>query len=169
MADLTPALQVCLSWGSIAQSFLSLRSLSIILGLLLPCFPSTCCMSQAVLTAPLARSMCPYQRSFLSFRMRSRSSLWSCPSSSLDLMVTSCSLTLQICLIIALSFRCRCWRFSFVYGQVSLAWSIALSTQELYEWPHVLEEGGGKRELVAAPWTSSRQISHVLWLKVHSH
>ena len=28
---------------------------------------------------------------------------------------------------------------------------------------------GGKRELVAAPWTSSRRFSHVLWLKVHSH
>ena len=27
---------------------------------------------------------------------------------------------------------------------------------------------GGKRELVAAPRTSSRQFSHVLWLKVHS-
>ena len=26
-----------------------------------------------------------------------------------------------------------------------------------------------KRELVAAPWTSSRWFSHVLWLKVHSH
>ena len=33
-------------------------------------------------------------------------------SSSLDLVVTmSCGLTLQICLIIAQSFRCRCWRF----------------------------------------------------------
>ena len=38
----------------------------------------------------------------------------------------SCSLTLQICLIIALSFRCRRWRFGFVNGQVWLAWSIAL-------------------------------------------
>ena len=27
---------------------------------------------------------------------------------------------------------------------------------------------GGKRELVAASWTSSRQFSHLLWLKVHS-
>ena len=31
------------------------------------------------------------------------------------------------------------------------------------------KRGGMKRELVAAPWTSSRQFSHVLWLKVHSH
>ena len=29
--------------------------------------------------------------------------------------------------------------------------------------------GGMKRGLVADPWTSSRQFSHVLWLKVHSH
>ena len=64
------------------------------LGLPGPCFPSTC-MSQAVLTAPLEHSMCPYQWSLLSFRMRSRSSMPSYRSSSLGLMVTvSCSLTL---------------------------------------------------------------------------
>ena len=28
---------------------------------------------------------------------------------------------------------------------------------------------GVKTELVADPWTSSKQFSHVLWLKVHSH
>ena len=62
-------------------------------------------------------------------------------SRSLDLVVTmSCGLTLQICLIIALSFRCRRWRFGFVNGQVSLAWSTALRTQELYTWPCVLKE-----------------------------
>ena len=64
----------------------------------------------------------------------------------------SCGLTLQICLIIALSFRCRRWRFGFVNGQVSLAWSIALCTQELYTWPRVLkarwhEERNGSRSL----------------------
>ena len=76
-----------------------------------------------------------------SFRMRSRSSMPSCTSSSLDLVVTmSCGLTLQICLIIALSFRCRRWRFVFVNGQVSLAWSIVLRTQELYTRPCVLKE-----------------------------
>ena len=70
-----------------------------------------------------------YQLS-LTFRMRSRSSMPSRASSSLDLVVTmSWGLTLQICLIIALSFCCRCWRFAFVSGQVSLAWSIALCTQ----------------------------------------
>ena len=96
------------------------------LGLAGPCFPLTC-MSEAVLTAPLERSTCPYQRSLLSFSMRSRSSMPSRASSSVDLMVAVfCGLTLQICLIIALSFRCRRWRQGFVTGQVSLAWSIAL-------------------------------------------
>ena len=105
-----------------------------------PCFPSTC-MSKALLTAPLERSICPYQQSLLSFRMRSRYSMQTCTSSSLDLVVTmSCGLTLQICLIIALSIRCRHWRFGFVKGQVSLVWSIALYTQHLYTWPLVLKE-----------------------------
>ena len=103
-----------LSWQSIAESFHSLQSLSVsyfqvILGLPGPRFP-TICMSKAVLTALLKRSMCPYKRSLLSFRMRSRSSMPSRASSSVDLMLAvSCGLTLQICLIIALSFRCRCW------------------------------------------------------------
>ena len=85
------------------------------------------------------------QQSLLSFRMRSRSSMPSCTSSSLDLMVTiPCDLTLQICVIIALSFSCSCWRFGFVNGQVSLAWSIALCTQELYMQPRVLKERGSR-------------------------
>ena len=144
MADLTPDLKVCLSWGSLAKSFHSLQFLSIscfyvTLGLPGPCFPSTC-RSKAVLTAPLGCSTCPYQRSLLSFRMWSRSSMPSRASSSLNLVVTMfCGLTLQICLIIALSFRCR-RRFGFVNGQVSLAWSIALPTQELYTRPRVLKE-----------------------------
>ena len=80
-------------------------------------------------------------RSLLSFRMRSRSTMPSHTSSSLDLVVTmSCGLTLQICLIIALSFHCRCWRFGFVNCQVSLAWSIGLCLQELYTRPCVLKE-----------------------------
>ena len=145
MADLTPGLQVCLSWGSIAESFHSLQSLSVscfhvILGLLGPHFPSTC-MSKPVLIAPLEHSTCPFQRSLLSFRMRSRSSMPSHKSRSLDLVVTvSCGLTLQICLIIALSFRCRWWRFGFVNGQVCPAWSIALRLQELYTQTPVFKE-----------------------------
>ena len=60
MADLTPDLQVYLSWGSIAKCFHTLRSLSVscfhvILGLPGPCFPLTC-MSQADLTAPSEHS-----------------------------------------------------------------------------------------------------------------
>ena len=73
--------------------------------------------------------------------MKSRSSMLSHASSSVDLMVVvSWGLTLQICLIIALSFCCRHWRLGFVNGHVSLAWSIALRTHELYTWPHVLKE-----------------------------
>ena len=165
LSDLSPDLQVCLSWRLIAESFHSLQSLSVscfhvILGLPGPGFPSIC-MSKAVLTATLENSTCPYQWSLLSFRTRSRSSMPSCASSSMDLMVTMpCGLTLQICLIIAL-LRCRCWRCGFFNGQVSLVWSIAHRTQELYKQPRVLR-GGGKRELVAAPWTSSRRFSHVV-------
>ena len=157
MADLTPDLQVCLSRGLIAESFHSLQSLSVscfyvILGLPGPRFPSTC-MSKAGLTT-LERSTCPYHRSFLSFIMRSRSSMPSRASSSLDLVVTmSCGLTLQICLIIALSFRCRRRRFGFVNGQVSLAWSIAPRTQELYTRPRVLKESWRKER------TGSRSLN----------
>ena len=145
MADLTPDFQVSLSWGLIAESFHSVRSLSVScfqvsLGLPGPHFPSAC-KWKAVLTAPLELSTCPYQRSLLSFSMRSRSSMPSRASSLVDLMVAvSCGLTLQISLIIALSFRCRCWRLGFVSGQVLLAWSIALRTQELYTRPRVLKE-----------------------------
>ena len=107
MADLTPDLQECLYHEGQYESFHSLRSLSVscfqvILGLPGPRFPLTC-MSKAVLTALLERSTCPYQLSLLSFSMRSRSSIPSRASSSMDLMVAvSCGLTLQICLIISL-------------------------------------------------------------------
>ena len=102
------------------------------------------CRSNGVLTAPLERSTCSYQRSRLSFRMRSRSSMPSHASSSLDLVVTmSCGLTLQICLIIALSFCCRCWRFGFVNGQVSLA---LRSAHKSCTRSHVLKERWHGRE-----------------------
>ena len=127
------------------ESFHSLQFLSVIyfhviLGLPGSCFPSTC-MSKALLTAPLEHSTCPYQQSHFSSRMRYRSSVQTHKSNSLNLVVTmSCGLTLQICLIIALSIRCRHWRFGFVNGQVLMAWSIALYTQHLYLWPHILKE-----------------------------
>ena len=112
------------------MQFLSVSCFHVILDLPGPHFPSTC-MSQAVLTAPLECSTCQYQQSLLSFRMRSRSSMLT-PTSSLLMVTISCGLTLQSCLIIALSFCCKRWRFGFVNGQVSLAWSIVLRTQELY-------------------------------------
>ena len=147
MADLTPDLQVhvCLSSGSVAESFHSLQSLSVscfhvIFGLPGTCFPSTC-RSKAVLTAPLEPSLLQNEAKILNAK-------------PMDLVVTMfCGLTLQICLIIALSLHCRCWRFGFVNGQVALAWSNALCTQKLYTLPRVLKDG--KWKLVAAPWTSS--------------
>ena len=70
--------------------------------------------------------------------MRSRSSSSSFASSSLDLtLATSSGLILQICLIMALSLRCR---LVLVSGQVSLACSMVLCTQELYTWSWVLQE-----------------------------
>ena len=67
----------------------------------------------------MERSTGPYQWSLLSFRMMSRSSMPSCASSSLDLVViVSHGLTLQICLIVVLSLRCRHRRFGFVNGQI---------------------------------------------------
>ena len=120
--------------------FLSVICFHVILGLPGSCFPSTC-MSKDLLTAPLENSTCPYQQSHFSSKMRYRSSMQTRTSNSLDLVVTiSCGLTLQICLIIALSIRCRHWWFGFVNGQVLLAWSIALCTKQLYTWSHVLKE-----------------------------
>ena len=97
--------------------------------------------------------------------MRSRSSMPSRTSSSLDLVVImSCDLTLQICLIIALSFHCCCWRFGFVNGQVSLPLSIVLCThgQELYTRPRVLKEWWREERT----GSNSLNIFQVLWLKV---
>ena len=102
--------------------------------------------------------------------MRSRSSMPSRTSSSFDLVVTmSCDLTLQICLIIALSFCCRRWRFGFVNGQVSLAWSIALRTQELYTRPHVLKERWHEEKTDSRSLNFFQAVLQVSWLKVHSH
>ena len=132
MVDLIQDLQVCLSWSFHTLQFLSVICFHVTLGLPGSCFPSTC-MSKALLTAPMEHSTCPYQQNHFSSRMRYRSSMQTRISNSLDLVVTmSCSLTLQICLIIALSIRCRHWRFGFVNSQVLLAWSIALYTQHLY-------------------------------------
>ena len=85
-------------------------------------------------------STCPYHRSLLSFRMRSRSSMPSRASSSLDLVVTILRPDIanlsDHCPVISLQ-TLEVWLFN---GQVSLAWSIALRTQELYTRPRVLKE-----------------------------
>ena len=118
------------SWQSLSVSFFHIS-----LGLPAPCLPSIC-ISHAVLTAPPECSTCLNQQSLLSLKMRLRSSSSSFASSWLDLNVaTSSGLILQICLIMALSLPCR---FVLVSGQVPLAWSMALRTQELYTWPLVL-------------------------------
>ena len=80
-------------------------------------------------------------------------------------MTRSCSLTLQINLIIALSCRCRCWRFGFVKSQVSLAWSIALLTQELYTRPRVLKE----RWREERTGSNSLNFFQAVFTRVHSH
>ena len=143
IADHTPDLQVLLSWGSTVASFHSRQSFSVSffhvsLGLPAPRLPSIC-ISHAVLTAPLERSTWPKQRILLSLKMRSRSTSSSFASNWLDLTVASSfCLMLQICLSMALSLGCKRCRFILVSGQVSLAWSMALRTQELYTWPRVL-------------------------------
>ena len=104
----------------------------------------------------------PYQQSHLSFKLRSRSSTPSSANSSLDLMVAvSCSFTLQICLtIVILLQRLGVWLHLFGNGQVSPAWSIVLYTKALHTWFCVLKE---RWQEVAAPQTSSRWFSHMLW------
>ena len=156
IADLTPDLQVLLSWGSTVVSFHSRQSLSVSffhvsLGLPGPRLPSIC-ISHAVLITLLERSTCPNKRSLLSLKMRSRSSSSSLASNLLDLTVaTSSGLILQICLIMALSLRCK---FVLVSGQVSLLCKSCIHG-------HVsCKRGGGMWELVVAPWTSSRLFSH---------
>ena len=127
------------------MSFHSLQSFSVSffhvsLGLHASLLPSIC-ISHSILTAPLEHSTCPNQRSLLSLKMRSRSSSSSFASSWLELtMATSSGLMLQICLIMALSLRCRLFLVS---GQDSLAWSLVLRTQELYTWPQACKRGGG--------------------------
>ena len=55
-------------------------------------------------------------------------------------LIASSGLTLQICLIMARSLRCKFWRSGFVKGEVLIAWSIALRMHELYTRPQVLCE-----------------------------
>ena len=75
-------------------------------------------------------------------------------------MATSSGLMVQICLIIALSFRCR---FFLVSCQVSLAWSMALSMQELYTWPRVTQVAEGSCHLQLI-WSN---LDFILWPAVN--
>ena len=174
MADLTPDLHIFLSWGLIAESFHSLQSLSVscfhvIFGLPGPRLPSTC-IWKAVLTAPLERSTCPYSGAF-------SPSEWGPDPQCQAAQIVHWTWWWQ-CLA---AWHCRpvwllpCHSVADIRGLVlSMAkshWHGALhSARKSCTHCHVSwKRGGVKRELVAAPWTSSKQFSHVLWLKVHSH
>ena len=142
------------------QSF-SVSFFHVSLGLTAPRLPSIC-ISHAVLTAPLERSPCPNQRSLLSQKEVEPSSS-SFASSALDLtLATSSGLILQICLIMALSLCCKRCRFILVSGQVSLAWSVGLRTQELYTWYTALvrevQKEGCKNQLPVSD-VSLRKVS----------
>ena len=101
-------------------------------------FPVDCTVGAFHLSIPAEPSFFQYEVQVFNAELPSRA------SSSVDLMVAvSCGLTLQICLIIALSFCCRRWRLGFVNGQVSLALSIALCTHKLHTRPRVLKERWG--------------------------
>ena len=77
----------------------------------------------------------------LSLKTRPKPSSWSLASSSPDpTLATSSGLILQIRLIMALPLRCKGCRFVLVSGQVSLARSMALRTQELYTWFPIIYE-----------------------------
>jgi len=138
------------------QSFwsLSVTCFHVVLGLLAPWLPDTY-ISHAVLIPPLNRSMCPYQRSLLSLGIRSRSSLLRSVRSSFDLEVaTSSGLTLQICLIIALSSRCRWWRF----GQ---GWPVPSFNSMEYCTPH-------KSAVHMTPFLVWK-VAILVWLQCHIH
>ena len=117
-------------------------------------------MSKAVLTALLEHPMCPYQRSLLFFRMRSRSSMPSCASCSVDLLVTTCLVLLH----------CRSvWSLLCHFAADAGGWALLMAKLNCTHGHVSWKRGGGKRELVSATWISSRRLSYVLWLKAHNH
>ena len=64
---------------------------------------------------------------------------------------------------------CRRWRFGFVNGQVSLAWSIALRTQELYTGPRVLKERWREVRTGSRSLNFFQAVFTCVVVKVHSH
>ena len=174
MADLTPDLQVCLSWGLIAESFHSLQSLSVscfhaILGLQAHAFHQPVCQRLSW----LQRWRVPYVHTIGVFSP----SEWGPDPQCQAAQVAHWTCWWQ-CLA---AWHCRSvWslpcHFAADAGGLALSvaksrWYGALcSTHKSCTHGHVFwKRGGVKRELVADPWTSSGQFSHVLWLKVHSH
>ena len=165
LAGLTPDLQVCLSWGLIAESFHSLQSPSVSCFPVILGFPSTC-MSKAVLTAPLERSTYPYLHTIGVFSPPEPQ----CQAAQVAHWTWWCQ-----CLA---AWHCRSvWSLpchlaadagGLALSMAKSRWHGALrSTHKSCTHSHVFwKRGGMKRELVADPWISSRRF-HTL--KVHSH
>ena len=170
MADLTPDLQVRLSWGLIAESFHSLQSLSVscfhvILGL--HAFHQPVCQKLSWLhhwSAPYVHTIGAFSPSEWGPDPQSQAAQvahwwWQCLA----------------------AWHCRSvWslpcHFAADAGGSALSmaksrWHGALcSAHKSCTHGHVFwKRGGMKRELVADSWTSSRRFSHLLWLRVHSH
>ena len=157
------------SWELPLSAIPLCQLLHVILGLPGPSFPSTCMYVKGHLDCTLRafHMSIPVEPSLLQNEVRS--SMPSCAAVAHWTWWWQCLVAWQICLIIALSFCC--WQFGFVNGQVSLAWSFALCTQELCTRPHALkerwrEERTGSRSLnffwVAKEATTSR-LSGPTW------
>ena len=173
MADLTPDLQVRLSWGLIAESFHSLQSFSVscfhvILGLPGPAFHQPVCQRLSWLhhwSVPHVHTIGVFSPSE-----------WGPDPQCQAAQVAKWTWWWQ-CLA---AWHCRSvWslpcHFAADAGGSALSmakshWHGALrSAHKSYTHGRVFwKRGGVKRGLVTDPWTSSRQFLHVLWLKVHS-
>ena len=173
MADLALDLQVCL-WGSIAESFHSLQSLSV------SCFMSSWASQAHAFPQPVCERPSWLHHWSIPHVHTSRAfspSEWGLDPKCQAAQVADWTWWWQ-CLV---AWHCRSvW--SLPYHSAADAGGLALSMAKSH-WYGALgfahkssthghvswKRGGVKRELVAAPWTSSRRFSHMLWLKVHSH
>ena len=143
MADLTPDLQVCLSWGSRASTLcdpsLSAASMSFWASQAhvfhqpvyhrqswLHCWSVPCVYTSGAFS-PLGWDPAPQCQAV---QVAQWTWWWQCHADWHCRSVWSlpCHSAADI------------GRFGFVNGQVSLAWSIGLHIQELYMWPHGLKE-----------------------------
>ena len=174
MADLTPNLQVSLSWGLIVERFHSLQCLSVscfyvILGPQAHAFPQPVCERLSWLhhwSIPHVHTSKVFSPSewgpdpqCQAVQVAHWTWWWQCLAtwhcrSVWSLPCHSAADSGGLALSMAMSHWHGAWRSahkSCTHGYVS--------------W----KRGGVKRELVAAPWTSFRRFSHVFWLTVHSH